>query len=118
MKQLCFNSALLFISGESEISENQFCVVLHLSTLSNFVIYQFVVKKETLNWSQSRTWSLVGTICSKCVLSKDSKLFVLVLIKNFNLKMVPLIIHNLKKLLQSEMMRYRNEGCFMLICIS
>ena len=29
-----------------------------------------------------------------------------------------IIIHSLKKLLQSEMMRYRNEGCFMLISIS
>ena len=27
-------------------------------------------------------------------------------------------LYNLKKLLQSEMMRYRNEVCFMLICIS
>ena len=27
-------------------------------------------------------------------------------------------LYNLKKLLQSEMMRYRNEGCFMLISIS
>ena len=29
-----------------------------------------------------------------------------------------IIIHNLKKLLQSEMMRYCNKGCFMLISIS
>ena len=29
-----------------------------------------------------------------------------------------IIVHSLKKLLQSEMMRYRNEGCFMLISIS
>ena len=27
-------------------------------------------------------------------------------------------LYNLKKLLQSKMMRYRNEGCFMLISIS
>ena len=27
-------------------------------------------------------------------------------------------LYNLKKLLQSEMMKYRNEGCFMLIGIS
>ena len=27
-------------------------------------------------------------------------------------------LYNLKKLLQREMMRYRNEGCFMLISIS
>ena len=27
-------------------------------------------------------------------------------------------LYNLKKLLQSEMMRYRNEGCFLLISIS